>query len=162
MGNHAFERIVLSQPFESGLGSHLRYAGDIIRRVSYQGQVIDYALRRNAELRDNAFPVELFIAHSIDQGNVVAHQLSHILVAGRNHRIDSLGSSRGRQRADYIVGLDPLDHQDRPTQDAYGFMDRLDLLDQILGHCGSRCLVVWINIISKGFPFCIKHACKVC
>ena len=49
MVHDALQATILRQPFGCGLGSYLWHAGNIIRRVSYQSQVIDNLLRINLE-----------------------------------------------------------------------------------------------------------------
>jgi hypothetical protein len=62
------------------------------------------------------------------------------------------------QRADHVVGLDALDHQDRPAHVAHHLVDRLDLLAQVFRHRGARGLVLGVHIVAEGLALGVEHA----
>ncbi len=134
MRNHAIERTVFRQPFHGCLGADLVDARYVVDGVADQRQVIDNALGRHPEFGDHAGDVERFIAHGIDQRYMIVDQLRKILVAGRHDRFHSMFDRLHHERADHIVGLDAVDHQDRPAKRTHGLMYRLDLARQVVRH----------------------------
>ena len=57
-------------------------------------------------------------------------------------------ASRG-ERADHIVGLDALDHQQRPAMRAHERVQRLDLAHEIVGHRRAIRLVLGIPVVAE-------------
>ncbi len=127
MLDDAVERLVLREPLDGRLRAALLDAGHVVDGVADQREIVDDALGRHAELGDHAFAVEQFVAHGIDQRDPLRHQLGEILVAGRDHHLHAARLGGMRERADHVVGLDALDHQQRPAERAHRLVDRLDL-----------------------------------
>ncbi|MNN28925.1 hypothetical protein D3C81_1425080 [compost metagenome] len=149
---------MLGQPFDRGLGADLGHAGDIVDRIADQRQVVDDALGRHAELGRHARGIEHFAAHGVDQRDLVVDQLRQVLVAGGYHRTHALLGGLARQRADHVVGLDAVDHHDRPAQRAHGLVDRLDLAGQVFRHGRAVFLVGRIHVVAEGLALCVEHA----
>ena len=87
--HHRIEAAVLRQPLYRRLRADLVNTGHVIHRIADQGKVIDDQCRRHAEfLRHTGF-VEHFVAHGVDQGHALVHQLREILVAGGYDGLDA-------------------------------------------------------------------------
>ena len=56
------------------------------------------------------------------------------------------------ERADHVVGLDALDHQQRPALRADDFVQRHDLLRQVVGHRRPVRLVIGIPVVAERPP----------
>ena len=84
--------------------------------------------------------------------------MRQILIAGRNHHVDALSRRLPRQRADHIVGLDAVDHQDRPAASGDAGVDWLDLKTQIVRHRRPIGLVLRIPVVAEGLAFGIEDA----
>ena len=85
------------------------------------------------------------------------HQLRQILVAGRDHAVDAGARSLFRQRADDVVGLDAVDHQERPAGSADALVQGFDLRHQIFRHWRAVRLVVGIPVVAEGLALGIEH-----
>ena len=73
MSDHAFEGLVLVQPLDGRLRAALMHARHVVNRIADQRQIVDDALGRYAEFGLHAGAVERFIAHGVDQRNVLGH-----------------------------------------------------------------------------------------
>ena len=94
---------------KGGFLTHTGNARNVIDRVSHEGQQIDDELRRHTKLIDHPIAVQDNLGHGIDQGDVVIHQLRHVLVTGGNKDRSLLRARHLRQGANYIIGLDTRD-----------------------------------------------------
>ena len=121
------QRAVLLQPFRRCLRADLGDAGDVVRGIADQGQIVDDTLRRYAELGDDAIMVQPRVEHGVFQRDALVHQLRHVLVAGGNDHAETLGGGPQRQGADDIVGLDAAFDQQRQAHGADDGMQRFDL-----------------------------------
>jgi len=157
-GDDAVERVVLRQPLDRRLRSNLGDARNVVDRVADQRQVVDDALGWHAELGKHAGGVERFVAHRVDQRHAFVDELRQILVAGRDHDVDALCSGLSRQRADHIVGLDAVDHQDRPAAGGDAGVDRLDLQAQVVGHRRPVGLVFGVPVVAEGLALGVENA----
>src|SRR5690606_29712823 len=110
------------------------HAGDVVDLVAHQREEIDYQLRPDTELGAYAFDVVDATGHGVDQGNVRADQLRHVLVAGGNHHVAPQRRALPRQGADHVIRLDPLDAEQRQAQRTHAGMQWLDLAAQIIRH----------------------------
>ena len=63
----------------------------------------------NAELFDDPRLVEGFIAHGIEQGDVIVNQLREVFIAGGDKRLNALRCRALCERADHIVGFNARD-----------------------------------------------------
>ena len=150
VGNDSVERAILLQPLDGGLRAALRNPRHAIDRVADQRQIIDDAVRRDAELVNHPGFVEQLVAHRVDPADSRRDELGQVLVARRNQRIDAVDRGVGGQRADHVVGLDAVDHQQRPAGGLDGGMDGRDLADQILGHGRAVGLVFGVPVVTEG------------
>jgi hypothetical protein len=62
------------------------------------------------------------------------------------------------QRANHIVGLDAIDHQDGHAKSAHGGVDRLDLHAQLVRHRRAVRLVFGIKLVAKSLALGVKNA----
>ncbi len=113
MRDHGVQGTVFIQPLDGGLRSDLWYARDVIDAIADERQVIDNGLRRYAELLAHFRPVVDCVGHRVNQSYMTVYQLRHVLVAGGDQYIHVGGSGARRQRADDVVGLHSLHHQQR-------------------------------------------------
>ncbi len=160
-GDHAVERAVFAQPLDRRLRADLGHARHIVHGVTDQRQVIDDLPGRHAELGQHAGRIERLVAHGVDQRDMVVHQLGEVLVAGRDNGADALPGGAFGQRADHVVGLHAVDHQDGPAERAHGFVDRLDLLAQVIGHRRPVLLVGGVQFVAEGLAFSVENASAI-
>ena len=158
VGDDVVERTVLLQPFRRRLRPDLVDARDVVHAVADQREVVDDALRPDAELRQHAGLVEHLVAHGVDQPHVRVDQLRQVLVAGGHHAFDALAAGFPRQRADDVVGFDALDHQQRPAQRADAVVQRFDLAHEIVGHRRPLRLVVRVPVVAEGLALGVEDA----
>ena len=161
MLNQAIDRAVFLQPLGRRLRTHFVHARHVVDGVAHEHQVIDDAIRADAELALHPGRVEFFPRHRIDQGDVRRHQLRKILVARGNDRLYVVVSRPVRQRPNDIVGLDALNPDHSPAHRANRFVDRLDLCRKIFGHRRAVRLVVRIQVFPEGFATDIKDTCRI-
>ena len=157
MGDDTRQVAEFLEPLDGGLGAAARHARDIVDTVADQGQVVDDALRRHAELGDDPLPVQALVAHGIDQGDVLSYQLRQILVAGGDEGCQAAGGGAGRQGADDVVGFHFWHRQQRQPQGTDHGVERLDLLPQIVRHGRAMGLVVGVEIVAEGLARGIEH-----
>ena len=156
MRDDCIERAVLVQPFECRLRAALGDAGHAVDGVADQGQVIDDLARRHAELGFDAGFVEQFVAHRVVPAHQRIDQLGEVLVARGNQRFQAVYRSARGQRADYVVGLDAVDHQQRPAGGLDGGVQRFDLADHLGRHRRAVRLVLGEPVITEGLALGIE------
>ncbi|MNT37499.1 hypothetical protein D3C72_1736380 [compost metagenome] len=84
-------------------------------------------------------------------------QLGHVLVAGGNHHRALGRGARARQGADHVVGLHPLDAQQRQAEGLDAGVQRLDLHAQVVRHRWAVRLVVLEQLVAEGRPLGVEH-----
>ena len=160
-GDHAVERTKVGDPLRGGLWADFFDARNVVDAVAHQRQVVDDALRRNAKLGLDAGDVERFIAHRVDQRDVLVDELRKVFVAGGDHHTMAAVRCERRQRSDRVVGFDAGHRQHRPTEQRHRLVDRVDLLHQRVGHGGALRLVLRVPLIAKRWAFRIEHTRRV-
>ena len=150
IGDHPVEIPEVRDPLGCGLGAALGHTGDVVDAVAHQGQIVDDALGRHAELILYTCRIQHRIRHGVYQRDMLADELRHVLVPGRDQRRDTLRRGAGRERADDVVGLHVRDHQQRQTHRADHLLQRQDLLAQLIGHGRPIGLVLGIDVVAKG------------
>ncbi|MNJ64168.1 hypothetical protein D3C77_601110 [compost metagenome] len=89
-----------------------------------------------------------------------ADQLRHVLVARGNHHVAALAGALARQGADHVVGLDPLDAQQRVAQRLDAGVQWLDLHPQVVGHARAVGLVLGEHGIAESPALGVEHHCE--
>jgi hypothetical protein len=158
IGDQVVEGAVFGEPLDGGLGAALLDAGHVVHGVADEGQVIDDEIRRHAELGGHAGLVEDFLAHRVHPAHAGLDELGQILVAGRNHHLPAGRDGLAGERADHVVGLDTVFHQQRPAFGLHGFVQRLDLGAQVVGHRRALGLVVGKPVVAEGLALGIEYA----
>ena len=156
VGDDAVERAVLLKPFDGGLGAAFLDPGDAVNGVADQGQIIDDPARWHAELGRDASLVEQFVAHRVVPAHLRPDQLGEVLVAGGNQGIQAVNRSSRGQRADHVVGLDAVDHQQRPAGSLDRGVNGFDLADQILRHWRPVRLVFRVPVVAEGLALGVE------
>ena len=157
-GDHAVERAMLGDPLHGRFRPHLLHTGHVVHGIPDQGQVVDDEVRWHAELGHHARHVELLVGHGVDQGDVLGHQLGHVLVAGGDHHaVTGFGAHLGK-RADGVIGLDAGHFQDGPAHQPHHLVDGLDLGAQVVGHGRTVPLVLGVPLVAEGRALGVKHA----
>ena len=157
VGDHAIQRAMCLQPFHSRLGPAFLDPRHAIHGVAHQRKVVDDAFRPDTELGLHRWAVEHLTAHGVDPEHVVVDKLGEVLVAGG---YDSLPASRRcprGERADHVIGLHAIDHEQRPAQRAHCGMDRLDLRGEVLRHRGPVRLVLGVEVVAEGLALGVEH-----
>ena len=128
--------------FAAVFGPDLGHAGNVVDRIAGERQQIEHLVRAHVELRAHARLVERLVAHRVDHPDARRDELRQVLVRRRDDRVDAGRRGLLRERADDVVGLHALDHQQRPAVRAHEFVQRLDLRGQIVRHRrrGSPCI----------------------
>ena len=157
VGDDGVERVVLPEPLRRRLGTDLRHARDVVDGIARQRKQVQYLIGADAEFRDHAGFVERFVAHRVDEPDAGAHQLRQILVRRRHHAIDALRRGLRRERRDDVVGLDAVDHQQRPAVGAHQLVQRLDLPDEVFGHRRPVRLVFGVPVVAKRLARRVEH-----
>ncbi len=78
------QRAMLVQPFRRRLGTHFFHTRHVVHHVARQRQVIHNQRWRHAKLGRHARNIQNLVVHGVDQRHMFVHQLSQILVAGRD------------------------------------------------------------------------------
>ena len=130
--------------------AHAWHARNVVDLVAHQREEVDDQLGPDTELGFHTLDVIDAAGHGVDQGDVRADQLGHVLVAGGDHHITAQRRALPRQGADDVVGLDPFHTQQRQPQCTDAGMQRLDLHAQVVGHRRAVRLVVLEQRVAKG------------
>ena len=157
-GDDVVQRAELVEPFHGRLGAAFVHAGDVVDRVAHQREVVDDALGRHAELGLDASRVEHFVAHGVDPAHALVDQLGEIFVAGGNHHVHTGSAGLAGERADHIVGLDALDHQQRPAARLHGRVQRGNLHREVFGHGRAMRFVIGKPVVAKGLALGVENA----
>ena len=143
---------------ERGFGTNVRNARDIVGAVAHQGHDIHDLVR--PQPFKPFFHFFLGINHAFLVGAVNFHafidQLKHILVAGRDINLVALVRKFLGQSAQNIVRLKPLFFKNGDAQGPDKFLDKGDLLYQIIRHGLAVRLVLRINSMPERGPGQIK------
>ncbi len=126
------------------------HTGDVVDLVAHQREEIDDQLRTDAKLGAHALDVVDAAGHGVDQGDVRADQLRHVLVAGGNHHVAPQRRALACQSANHVIRLDPLDAEQRQAQRAHAGMQRLDLAAQIIRHRRAVGFVFGEQLVAEG------------
>ncbi len=140
--------------------AHAWHARNVVDLVAHQREEVDDQFRADAELGLHALDVIDAAGHGVDQGDVRADQLGHVLVAGGDHHITAQRRALPRQGADDIVCLDPFHAQQRQPQCTDAGMQRLDLHAQVVGHRRAVRLVVLEQRVAKGRTLGVENHCE--
>ncbi|MCW0415058.1 hypothetical protein NB689_000812 [Xanthomonas sacchari] len=158
MGDHPVQRAVLGQPLGRGLGPALLHARHVVDGVTHQCQQVDDLVRPHPELlHHRRIRIHAAAAHGVDQLHAGAHQLGEILVAGGDGDVQAVAGALQGQRADHVVGLDPVLAQDGDAQRMHDLAHRLDLRAQLVGHRRAVGLVLRVQVVAEGLARRVDH-----
>ncbi len=116
------------------LFTHTGHTGNVVHLVPLQRQQVDHQMRRHAELFLDPGHIHLAVVHGVDQGDMLIHQLRHILVTGGDdHRAAGLAGLT-RQGADDVIRFDAFLNEQRQSHGTDDGVDRLHLSAQIIRH----------------------------
>jgi hypothetical protein len=87
VGDQVVEGAVLGEPLHGGLGAALFHARHVVHRVADQGEVVDDALRRHAELGGTPASSSTSSLMVLTQRTPGLHELGDVLVAGGDHHL---------------------------------------------------------------------------
>ena len=149
MRDDVLERPVLGEPLRSGLGPDLGDSGHVVHRIADEREVVDDGLRRHPELGRDAGRVEHRIVQVVDHGDVLAHELSHVLVPGAHQHIELPRPGLLGEGADDVVRLHSPHHQHREPERAHDGVDGLDLGAQLHGHGRTVGLVLRVEVVAE-------------
>ena len=146
-------------PLRRRLRANLGDSRDVVDAVPHEREVVDDPLRRHAVLGRHALPVEGRLAHRVDQRHVVADELRHVLVRGRDDRRPATGGGLCREGADHVVRLDVRHDQQRHAHRLDDLVDRLDLLPEVGRHRRTVGLVLRVDVVPEGLARRVEHDC---
>ena len=84
--------------------------------------------------------------------------MGEVFVSRGNHGSHALYPGLRGQGANHIIGLEAVDHHQRPAQCTHGIKNGGHLQTKVIGHGRSIGLVLGVDGISKGGAFRIKNA----
>ncbi|MNQ55968.1 hypothetical protein D3C85_700780 [compost metagenome] len=145
------------QQAQRGFLADPRHPRNVVDLVAHQRQVVDDQLRTDTEFLFHAIDVIDATGHGVDQGNVRADQLGHVLVAGGNHHVAALAGALAGEGADHVIGFDVVDAQQRKAQRPDAGVQRFDLHAQIIGHRRPVGLVLGEQRIAEGAALGVEH-----
>ncbi len=155
MVERVFQRAVLRDELERGLGADARHARDVVRRVAGKTEDVAHLVDvRDAPFRQHLRDAERLrvIAHARGPvlQDVLADELPEILV-GRHHVGGETGFFRlARERADQVVGLVAIQLEDREVERADHALDVGQRLAELLRHRVALRLVGLEFLVPRG------------
>ena len=154
-----FHRPVLVQQLCRRLRADPRGTRHVVRRVAHQREVVDDPFGRHSELlggRRFVHPVGRDAGGSpparVQQPHATAHQLVEVLVAGDDHRLDSLFHGARGQCADHVVGLPSFHLYDATSERLHQLPNPGQALPQLGGHLLPRGLVLRVELLPVAPP----------
>ena len=156
--HHVVQRAILGEPLHRSFRADLVHARNVIHHIAGQCQIIHDALRRHAELGVHARHIQRLVAHGVDQRDMRVDQLRQVLVAGRDDTVRAILRGLLHQRANHIVRLHAIQHQQVPAGSGDGLVQGFNLLHKIFRHGGPMRLVFGIPVVAEGFTFCVEYA----
>jgi hypothetical protein len=154
---HAFERAILKEPLARRLRTDFVDAGYVVDGIADQREVVDETIRLHAELLFDAGFVERLVRHRVDECHVRAHELRHVLVAGRDDDARAETLRFFRERTDHVVRFHAFHDQQRPAHGADRFVQRVRLEGQLVGHAFAVRLVLGIHVVAEGLSLGVEH-----
>ena len=151
------EGMVFIQPFCGCFGSHLGNAGNVIGAIANQRQIINDLLRVYLKFGFYALTIQTRAGHGIDQTDMRVDQLRHILVASGDQHGNVLSCGLYGKRTDHVIRFNTIDTQHGQSHRLYQIQQGLGLRTQVVWHRWSMCLVLFEQLITKGFAGRIKY-----
>ena len=127
MRDQLIQGLILIQPLGGGLRANAGDAGNIVRGITDQGEVVDHLFRKHIELCFHRLAVVAAVAHGVDQFDAGTDQLRHVFVAGGDQHLVTGGGALLGERADHIIRFDTDHPQQRQAHRLDGVVQRLHL-----------------------------------
>ncbi len=109
MVKDVIQGFVFAQKLDRGFGADAGHAGDVVRGVSDQGQVVHHLFRIHAQVGEDVLPAPFlqaaFPLALAEDGDALGHGLQEVLVFGNDVAVDFLPAEAGGQRGQQVVGL---------------------------------------------------------
>ena len=110
------------------------HAGNVVRAVAGEGEIVEQLAGRQAVLLRHRRLVHHPVVHRIPQGHIGGDQLEQVLVAGHDHHPAPLAGHAGRHRGDQVVRLLVVVLEHKDPVGGHALADVRDLHGQVLGH----------------------------
>ncbi len=157
--DYAIEVTILRNPLGRCLWPYFRYAGNIIRGITHECEVINNLVRAHLEFFDHGGFVHVMIIHGVDQADVGIDQLRHVLVSGGNQHLIALFDGFPAHGADNVVRLHSFNADQRQAARPDNRVQWFDLLAQVVRHGRAICLVLRVDVVAEGLALGIEdHA----
>ena len=121
---------------------------------------INHQLGRYAKLCCHASHITFFAIHGVDDGDVLIHQLTQVLVPAGDRDLNTLAGSHMCQGGDHVIGLHARYVQHGPAHAPHEIVDGLNLRAQIVGHGAAVLFVFGVQLVAKGRAFRVEHASR--
>ena len=141
---------------KGGLFADARHAGDIVAGVPHEGLDLDELFG----LHPVFFPHGGFVHHhrlaaahlggSQQNGHAGGGQLQAVPVTGGDAALVPPGGAGGGQSAQDVVGLPALPADHHKAQSRQQFLQRRQLVGQLLGHALAGALVLVVHLVAEG------------
>ena len=153
-----FENLVQAPVFIEKLDGrfwpYARSSWNVVGGVPDQSQVVDYLGRRNAELFVSVTLVHPFGRHTcasaspgVQEVDTGSHELIEILVSGNDYGLESCVSRLDRERADYVIGLVPVQFDEGVVETGYELAHAGQAGPELIGHLLPGRLVLRIELL---------------
>ncbi len=157
MRKQGIEGLILVQPLGCSFRPDAGDAGNIVRGVADQREIIDDLFRIDIELCFHADAIQARVAHGVQQFDAGPHQLRHVLVAGGNQYFETGIRALLRQCADHIVRFDSRHAQQRHAHRADHIVQRLHLRAHVIRHRCAMRLVLIEEIVPERSAGRVEH-----
>ncbi len=135
-----------------------RRARNIVDRIALQSQQVRHLPGRNPhEFFHFGGVVPGVVLGRVQHGDLVGHQLQHVLVARNDHDLETRLRRLSAQRADHVVRLIARRLHNRNPQAFNQLLYVRNLLDQVRRSLGTVGLVVGVLFLAKRLAQAFKH-----
>ena len=135
-----------------GLLADAPHTRDVVDRVTHERHDVHDPVGRDAEAIADLGDAAAAVVHGVEQRQVGPDELHHVLVARHHDDLEATLERLSGERADDVVCLHPLDHEQRQPERLDHPAHERDLRDQVRRRLRPGRLVVLVGIVAERPP----------
>ena len=156
VGGEILQAVVHLQPLRRRLRTDTRHPGQVVAGLPDQRGQVRIARRRGEvpllhHLRSHPAQVGDPLPR-VEHRHVLGDQLEGVPVAGADQHLEPQGFGPRRQRADHVVGLEPLLLDEGDVEGLEHLLDQVELATELVRRAGPVRLVLGVDLRPEGLP----------